>query len=700
MFSKKRQNQLRKQRRTFHCENLELRTMMSASPFSPTAAVSVANDATPASAMVDTLAQPNPIGTTGGSNLLTNPPIDLSANALNPNWFTPANINAAYGFDKLGLTGAGQIVAIVEAYDVFDEEAINSNGTYGSYLGSLQDDLDKFSHQFNLNDDIYINSTLGTTVPWAGDAIPAMPPLTKANIGTGSDVWVSEWGREAAMDVEWVHAIAPEAQIDVIEAQSSSPSDLLAAVDVARNAPGVSVVSMSWSFSETASETQDDDTYFTTPTGHSPVTFIAASGDDGGLNNDPNSGARYPASSPYVLAVGATNLALQDGGYGGETAWSDTYQQDGTVQGSGGGISSYERQPTYMYSFMPSIKRTTPDVSFVGDVATPVATYHAEEGGWLFGAGTSFATQAWAGTAALIDQGRAADGEAPLGRLNQDIYSLNANDFHDITSGSNGYATLTGYDMVTGRGTPKANVLVPDLIAIKEPSPPDTEPTSPVGLSADNTGMSNLDANGKYVVAVYNDILERAPDPGGLAYWTNLLDTGTAVSSVAQSIAHSAEYYANFVIKPAFQSLLGRAGGDAEVTYWTQQMQNGLTDQQLQAALVASDEFYSDAGGTDTAWIDAIYTRLLNRTADADGENYWNGQLSAGVSRGDLARAIANSSENDKQLINDDYFHYLGRAADADGSAYWLGQFAAGQTNEDIIAGFTGSSEYYQQHTS
>jgi hypothetical protein len=73
--------------------------------------------------------------------------------------------------------------------------------------------------------------------------------------------------------------------------------------------------------------------------------------------------------------------------------------------------------------------------------------------------------------------------------------------------------------------------------------------------------------------------------------------------------------------------------------------------------------------------------------------------MTAGVSRGDVALSIANSAENDSQLINSDYVHYLGRAADAGGLAYWLRQFAAGKTNEDVIAGFTGSDEYYKQHT-
>ncbi|OYV86325.1 MAG: hypothetical protein B7Z73_11960, partial [Planctomycetia bacterium 21-64-5] len=110
--------------------------------------------------------------------------------------------------------------------------------------------------------------------------------------------------------------------------------------------------------------------------------------------------------------------------------------------------------------------------------------------------------------------------------------------------------------------------------------------------------------------------------------------------------------------------------------------------------------FFKNAGGTNTAWVDAVYNLLLGRPADAAGESFWDAELAAGATRSQVALGIAGSQENNTQLINADYFHYLGRAADADGLAYWLQQFADGQTNEDVIAGFTGSAEYYKQHTS
>ena len=208
--------------------------------------------------------------------------------------------------------------------------------------------------------------------------------------------------------------------------------------------------------------------------------------------------------------------------------------------------------------------------------------------------------------------------------------------------------------------------------------------------------------NERYVTAVYHDVLGRAVDDGGLAFWVQQLDAGTPPSAVAGAIAHSNEYYANFVIKPDYLKLLGRAADDAGVLFWTKQMDGAtgnITDQQLEADLASSAEFYNSAGGTNTDWIDAVYKLLLGRTADTGGESYWNSQLTAGQTLSEVAQGIAGSKENNTQLINDDYFHYLGRAADPDGLAYWLSQFAAGKTNEDVIAGFTGSAEYYNEHS-
>ena len=165
-------------------------------------------------------------------------------------------------------TGAGQTIAIVDAYDD----------------PTIATDLQTFDAQFGLPNPTFtkVNQTGGTQYP------PTDP----------------NWVIEIALDVEWAHAMAPGANILLVEANSDQLSDLLTAVNYASSQPGVSVVSMSWGCSEFAQETQLD-SYFTTPAGHQGVTFVAATGD----NAAP---ASWPATSPNVVAVGGTSLKTLD----------------------------------------------------------------------------------------------------------------------------------------------------------------------------------------------------------------------------------------------------------------------------------------------------------------------------------------------------------------------------------------------------
>ncbi|HEV3344206.1 MAG TPA: DUF4214 domain-containing protein [Pirellulales bacterium] len=257
-------------------------------------------------------------------------------------------------------------------------------------------------------------------------------------------------------------------------------------------------------------------------------------------------------------------------------------------------------------------------------------------------------------------------------------------------------ATSTTFNGANGHSYGFYSVAV-DTAGNRQPTPAAAQATTKVVDDVANT---------KYVTAVYEDVLGRAPDPGGLAHWVQRLDAGAPISSIAAAIGQSAEYYGNFVIKPDYLKLLGRAADAAGLQYWTTQMLNRLTDEQLEAGFIASDEFFANAGGTDLDWVDAVYTLLLGRMTDASGATYWTNQLaslesmeSAVQARSQVAVRIASSQENNSNLINDDYLHYLGRAADPQGLQYWLQQFAAGATNEDVIAGFTGSAEYYKDKT-
>ncbi len=287
---------------------------------------------------------------------------------------------------------------------------------------------------------------------------------------------------EEALDVEWAHAMAPGATIMLVEAQDASPTNLFAAVNFARQQAGVSVVSMSFGGNETSDETQFD-ADFTTPAGHNGVTFVASTGDSG----EPGG---YPAFSPNVVATGGTSLAIDSvGNYQSETGWS----------GSGGGVSQVESQPSYQNGVVTQSTsgRATPDVAFDADPSTGVSVYDSYNNGttkpWEILGGTSVAAPAWSGIFAVANEGRAIAGEGTLDSRTATLpllYSAPAADFHDVTTGNNGFSAGFGYDLVTGRGSPKANLVVPYLVnGVIVTTPPATGPTV-VGITASATTVT------------------------------------------------------------------------------------------------------------------------------------------------------------------------------------------------------------------
>ncbi|MHB1557452.1 MAG: hypothetical protein ACYC61_08230 [Isosphaeraceae bacterium] len=366
----------------------------------------------------------------------------LPAGGLSPSGFTPQQIRAAYGFSQaafgsLPANGAGQTIAIVDAYD--DPGLVNSNAA-----NFATSDLAMFDRQFGLPDPPSFTkiNQYGST-----SNLPGTDPAGR-NSPSGN------WEFEEAMDVEWAHALAPQANIVLVEANSAGFGDLYQAITTAASLPGVSTVSLSWGSSEFRGESYWD-SEFRTPAGHQGVTFVAATGDAGapGL---------YPAYSPNVVAAGGTSLQIgANGSYQSESAWPS----------SGGGTSSRESEPSYQKGVQSTGQRTIPDVAFQADRTIGVAVYDSYDntggGPWTTMGGTSLAAPAWAALIAVADQGRVAEGGTTLDGATQTLpalYSLPSADFHDITTGSNGtYSAGPGYDQVTGLGSPVANRLIPDL---------------------------------------------------------------------------------------------------------------------------------------------------------------------------------------------------------------------------------------------
>ena len=282
---------------------------------------------------------------------------------------------------------------------------------------TIQSDLTTFDSQFGL---------------------PA-PPSFKVAFASGSQPATnSGWAQESSIDVEWSHAMSPNAKLYLVEAASNSDSDLYAAVITAGNlvaADGGGIVSMSWGRTEFSTETSLD-SYFQ----KSGVTYISSSGDAPGVS--------YPNSSGYVISAGGTTIS--------RNLATGNFISEGTWQQTGGGSSTYESRPSYQNSISSLIgsKRGVPDIAAVADPQTGVWVYSASgtSAGWGVWGGTSVAAPVLAG----IISHRGTKYTGLLGALNS-IYAGTFGNFRDITSGNCGpYAGLLAaesWDYCTGRGS-------------------------------------------------------------------------------------------------------------------------------------------------------------------------------------------------------------------------------------------------------
>ncbi|MDR3491570.1 MAG: hypothetical protein P4M12_05930 [Gammaproteobacteria bacterium] len=270
---------------------------------------------------------------------------------------------------------------------------------------------------------------------------------------TGTPPATITGGVEHEIDIEWAHAMAPNASIYMVEADPFSAIDgAIPAVTCASRlvaAAGGGIVSNSWSFSEFPGEAAYD-SYFQTP----GIIYVASSGDY-------SAPARYPSSSPNVISAGGANI-LRDGSgnFLSQTSWSNASIPAGTkFSGGSGGPSLYEPRPSFQNSVQKIVGNTrgTPDISFFADQKTAIfycPTSDCPDGGqWVKNGGTSLAAPALAG---IINS--AHTGATSTSQELAMIYNGALKNYHsywtDITTGNNGYPSLQGYDFTTGLGTP------------------------------------------------------------------------------------------------------------------------------------------------------------------------------------------------------------------------------------------------------
>jgi subtilase family serine protease len=441
---------------------------------------------------------PNPVPAISDYQLVSGdvaPPSEADCFAIGRRCFTPTSMQNSYNLPPLyaaGNEGQGVTIAIIDSFG-------NPN---------MASDLANFNTQMGLPHMCgEPDQACGAGIPtfthvyWNGQTQVKQPPPNSNGTGLQSR---AGWALETALDVEWAHAMAPEANILNVTtnpAETQGVQGLPAMMNAEQfivDHQQATVITQSFGTTEEAFGSMQsllNLRHAFISAAANGVTVLASSGDGGTANAVkgpvknpgivPYPTVNWPASDPLVTAVGGTYLCTDPvTGIGVDSTDPPTNCQSnpgireiGWID-SGGGFSHIFATPDYQNTLPAGSTpigsmRGVPDVAFQASARTGPLVYDSFDGGWFIVGGTSCSSPQFAGLVAIADQ-IAGHG---LGQINPTLYNLAsgpsyATYFYDVTTGNNqadpsvpGYPATTGWDPVTGLGTPDAATLVPALAA-------------------------------------------------------------------------------------------------------------------------------------------------------------------------------------------------------------------------------------------
>lgn len=424
-----------------------------------------------------------------------------------PNMFPAVAAGPGYGLFgcQVGLS-TGQCYDPYQIRHAYNIDSLLSLGYDGR--GKTIVIIDAFSHPNIANQLAFFNSFYGLPAMNNGPGSPTFTQVAPDGLGP----YVPGWAEEISLDVEWAHAIAPGANIVLELGKDNSDAALISALNDAIDNNRGDVISMSFGESDTCLGPELTAAWhnaFVNAT-MKGMTIFASTGDQGAAQStcDGKSwlqSTSSPASDPLVTGVGGTELHAADyclaslgcdasthpaaGTYLSEIGWNEGPYGDfqanfASTEASGGGYSTVWDEPSYQQGTIHGGKmRGEGDVSYNAAILHGVLAYLNMPGvtpGWYRFGGTSAGAPQWAALTAIADQAAGHN----YGFINAALYKIGqnagdyANTFHDVTSGNNwaleydaaknpvnipGYLAGTGWDAVTGLGTPQVNNIVAEL---------------------------------------------------------------------------------------------------------------------------------------------------------------------------------------------------------------------------------------------
>lgn len=384
--------------------------------------------------------------------------------------------------------------------------------------------------------------------------------------------------------------------------------------------------------------------------------FVAAASGNSYYSYGSQPGLAFPAINNLVVSVGA----VWNGSYG-SASWAN-------------GATDYTTAPDQITSFT----QRSSQLDILAPGAFITSTYLNNTFSTM--AGTSMATPVVVGAAVDIMQALYAEGRA-ASATPQGILAIMQSTGVRIVDAGHGQDNVT-HTGLTFKRLDLLSAIQSIVSAGTTPNPTTPTPSSPVNLNAD------------YVQAIYQQVLRRSADSGGLGAWTAQLASGLSRYDFVHTLWFSPEHRAE-QIAADYQTFLHRTAGAADIRFWVGVFQAGASETAVDDIIMHSPEYlhsYSD----DAGFIQEVFHDLLGRTPDAGTVNAISAVLNSGLSRAQLVDIVLHSTERTSYMIGQYYQAYLGRAATAADESGWANLIAAGALDlESVAALFLASSEYF-----
>jgi len=202
--------------------------------------------------------------------------------------------------------------------------------------------------------------------------------------------------------------------------------------------------------------------------------------------------------------------------------------------------------------------------------------------------------------------------------------------------------------------------------------------------------------NSAFVQKAYQDLLLRPAGPSDLSTWVPLLDSATLTrTQFALDVMASSEYL-HVRGNQFYNDFLSRSPTPTEATALTNFLQTNTLPQGRASVLGSPEYFTTQGGGANATFLNALYLDLLNRPIDPTASTFFQGQLTGGATRSDVATAVQGGDEWHGDIVTDYYQQFLHRAPDAFGLNNFKSLLSGGGTEQDVIAALLSSDEYLQ----